>query len=196
MNLMWSVVAKGLLNGWKNFSEFSNKENFEPLIQIGFLDEFVYHNVKTEEAKEQLREDFVKQAFYYCDIIGQHTFLYNDLKLKPPHWQFIEGNDGDLKYWYKCKDCGSIIVLDHGDEHSFDRPMVCSHCNPDIEKKTTHQFYETGSQMWTDLQPWVNHQLMYNNNIFYKIYIDILFKIRDLTWPIRKIFIERKAKNV
>lgn len=44
-------------------------------------------------------------------------------------WECFSGNDGDLQYWYECKKCGCVIVVDFSDERSLEEDTYkCPGC--------------------------------------------------------------------
>jgi len=50
--------------------------------------------------------------------------------VKPKHnLQFIDGNEGDLKYWYYCIDCGTLICMDDSEESCTTHRLLCPKCS-------------------------------------------------------------------
>lgn len=45
-------------------------------------------------------------------------------------FECFSGNDCDLQYWYECKKCGCVIIVDNSDEMCLDDEIWnCPGCN-------------------------------------------------------------------
>jgi DNA-directed RNA polymerase subunit RPC12/RpoP len=184
-NLQKMLLHAGLQEKRKRLVDYTEQHWFEDHIQPGFLDH-VYTTAKTEEVKALAREDFCSEGFYYLDQIGKE-WLFNDIKLKPPRWEFITGNDGDLMYWFRCTECGSIIIVDHGDP-SYDRPMVCSHCNPVANQP--HAFYDIDDEALDvkAVHEFAKSCTKYHSDKLYRLFCDLRFNFMNITYPIRTLW--------
>ena len=62
----------------------------------------------------------------------------------------ITGDDACLKYTHQCQNCGTVIVIDHGEEECIAWDLVCPVCNGLEEKRFPFEYIKYGTEEWTN----------------------------------------------
>lgn len=127
-HIFYDIMSKNI-EKYKTFKNFlDDKDN----VVIEYRNHNIYNEIyKDEREPKEEPSDFriqLKLETFIQDVLVYEpetviTRIHGDLHI-------ITGNDGDLKYWFICAECGTLILDDHADSYQYYRPsLLCPVCN-------------------------------------------------------------------
>jgi len=190
------IMKLTMLKVWQDWEAKGGKENSKfqtwPDVAAHLTDLLDPSKVESLNIKDEYdTKRFVEETFYFQKHLGGDKWVLSDFYA--PIVECITGNDGDLKYFYKCTKCGTVLIVDHSHSDCCD-PKLCPRCC-NIENCPWEVIYPENED-YEKLIKWMKDDAFYWNNAWYRKYVHIKIKIYYFFWKIfhPKQYAESKAK--
>jgi hypothetical protein len=181
--LMQGIMLRAWQAEYKTWGDVIS--NFDTLIQKGYKEKLI-------DPKQDEQDQIERVVFRMRHIFEYYTadhFVFRMGNKFLPRFICQTGNDGDLIYYYKCEDCGTIAVVDHSHSDCM-KQIFCPNCCPPLtDKPLLHKYIKPNDKDYESLMAFIKADQFYQNNVWYQKWSYFKFKISLL---FMKIFQRKK----